>query len=200
MCIWNWTWNSKTNLSYAPETMSSAGGRTDKVNPVTTTAPPPPPPPPPSNNPPPPTHTHTHTHSHTHTTTTKLFVLSGLQKHTCPDIQISYTWCVYNLSHSVIDVFDEHGELPQRVRIGNPSYINWITDVRHITPLSFKFMLIYYGFKIIWCPENLHSVPLHKDIHMQYYGYLMPSPYVYIDMDIQVYIYIYIYIYIFIYI
>ena len=172
MCIWNWTWNSKANLSYTPETMSSAGGRADKVNPVTTTP----------------------TTTHTHTTTTKLFVLSGLQKHTCPDIQISYTWCVYNLSHSVIDVFDEHGELPQRVRIGNPSYINWITDVRHITPLSFKFMLIYYGFKIIWCPENLHSVPLHKDIHMQYYGYLMPSPYVYIDMDIQVYIYIYIYI------
>ena len=35
-CIWNW--NSKANLTYAPETMSSTDrrtdGRTDKVNPV----------------------------------------------------------------------------------------------------------------------------------------------------------------------
>ena len=38
ICIWNW--NSKSNLTYAPETMSSTDrrtdGRTDKVNPVYT--------------------------------------------------------------------------------------------------------------------------------------------------------------------
>ena len=98
-----------------------------------------------------------------------------------------YMWCYFTRFYAVMYVlcFYMHVVLlseNDEIKLINQSTINQITDVTVITLVSFKLMLVYYGFRIIGYPEILYSVPFQKDIYMKCQGYFMPSPYIQMRM------------------